>query len=127
MDALLPVAGLVAVGAITPGPNNLVVMRAAARTAVAVAGALYLAWLGAKLVLGTLRWPGRSPLAAAEALPGTARPATGVPGVAALFAFQFLNPKSRVMVSTAAAMAAGDGLPALLALALVFALLLLEG
>ena len=32
MDALIGVAGLVAVAAITPGPNNLVVMRTAAHS-----------------------------------------------------------------------------------------------
>jgi threonine/homoserine/homoserine lactone efflux protein len=123
-------AGMIAVAAITPGPNNFLVMRAAAgsglrgalpaiagvvlgglalvglvviggsfvfdaapwlRRAIAVAGCLYLAWSAVRTVAGTLRGAGAELLDRA-AVPG---------GVAALFAFQLLNPKSWVMVLTA--------------------------
>lgn len=138
MDALmLGVAGLIAVAAITPGPNNLVVMRAAAQAgfigalpaiagilagglvmlalamtgagvlfaneprlylAVAVGGGAYLCWLGARLVIGSF----------AAARSQADMPALPT-GIAALFAFQFLNPKSWVMVLTVAATVQGTG------------------
>lgn len=128
MNAVAGVAGLVAIAAVTPGPNNFIVLRAASRvgirgtwpaiagvvlggllvlaaalaasdaafaaapglhTVVGVAGCLYLAWLG----LGLLRHAGRRSDGPARGLP-----AASVPG---LVAFQFLNPKSWVMVMTA--------------------------
>lgn len=135
MSAIAGVAGLVAIAAVTPGPNNFIVLRAASRvglrralpaiagvvlgglavlavalaasdaafaaapglhTVVGVAGCLYLAWLG----LGLLRHAGCPSNGPAPGLP-----AASVPG---LFAFQFLNPKSWVMVMTAiAALPAG--------------------
>lgn len=136
MSALtVGIAGLIAVAAITPGPNNLVVMRAAAQAgvigalpaiagilaggltmlalamagagmlfaheprlylAVAIGGAAYLCWLGARLVVDSLV-PSRVQHAT-PALPT---------GTAALFAFQFLNPKSWVMVLTVTAAVQG--------------------
>lgn len=138
MDALMAgVAGLVAVAAITPGPNNLVVMHAAAQagftaalpaitgilagglamlalamagigvlfaneprlySAVAVGGGAYLCWLGVRLVMDSFAPPRAQ--AAAPRLPT---------GAAALFAFQFLNPKSWVMVLTVTATVQGAG------------------
>ncbi len=121
LNALLAASSLLLVAALTPGPNNLVVLRAAAagapatvwsaiggivlgglamlalvaasgsalgglpwlRSLIAVAGAGYLAWLG----LAMLRRP-------ASNEPDAPLPA----GFAGLFAFQFLNPKSWVMV-----------------------------
>jgi threonine/homoserine/homoserine lactone efflux protein len=120
---------------VTPGPNNLIVLRAALRvgmrgawpaiagvvlgglvvlavalaaseavfaaapglqTVVGVAGCLYLAWLG----LGLIRHAGRPSDGPARGLPAAS--------VAGLFAFQFLNPKSWLMVMTAiGAMPAG--------------------
>jgi len=134
MSAMLAAAGLVAIAAITPGPNNLIVLRTAARAGLrgappviagvvlgglavlaigwaasaaafsaeprlrlvaGAAGCLYLAWLG----VGLLRHAGRG-----AGSPGGARsePA-GLPAASTLglFAFQFLNPKSWVMVMTA--------------------------
>ncbi|MEX2124759.1 MAG: LysE family transporter [Woeseia sp.] len=38
MESLLALAGLIAVGAVTPGPNNFIVLRTAARSG--IAGAL---------------------------------------------------------------------------------------
>jgi threonine/homoserine/homoserine lactone efflux protein len=144
MQALLGVAGLVLVAAITPGPNNLVVLRAAVRAGVigalpaiagiaagsvallgavgagagaafaaeprlraiiGVAGCLYLAWLGIRLLR-----PRRNEPPAGQ-LP------TGAP---ALFGFQFLNPKGWVMVLTATS--AAPGVP-LWQLAALFALI----
>ena len=132
----MTVAGLVTIAAVTPGPNNLIVLRAASRAgvrgalpaitgvvlgglavlavalvasdtafaaaprlriAVAGAGCLYLMWLGGSLV----RHAGHP----------SSEPARGLPAasVAGLFTFQFLNPKSWVMVMTAiGAMPAGD-------------------
>jgi len=126
VSAILAVAGLVAIAAITPGPNNLVVLRAASRggvrgalpaiagvvlgglavlaiasvasgaafaaaphlrLAASVAGCLYLAWLG----LGLVRHAGRA--GDASRLPAAS--------LLGLVAFQFLNPKSWVMVMTA--------------------------
>jgi threonine/homoserine/homoserine lactone efflux protein len=146
METLMATAGMVVVGAITPGPNNFVVMRAGARvgwlrampevagvvlgslamlvivvlggdvlfTAVprsrellALAGGLYLVWLGLGLVVGSFR----------SAPPGERRDPPGLPtGAPALFAFQFLNPKGWVLVVTASAAAQADGVLATLAL-----------
>lgn len=136
MSAVMSIAGLVTIAAVTPGPNNLIVLRAASRAgvrgalpaiagvvlgglavlatalvasdaafaaeprlrfAVGGAGCLYLIWLGSSLV----RHAGRP----------SSEPARGLPAasVAGLFTFQFLNPKSWVMVLTAiGALPAGD-------------------
>lgn len=122
MNSLLAVAALLSVAAITPGPNNLVVLRAAAHggfvrtlpavisivlgsiallatvvagagaaliawpalgAAISTAGALYLVWLGLRMIM----------TAHAEGL-SSDLPA----GIFGLFLFQFLNPKGWVMV-----------------------------
>lgn len=120
-NALAATAGLLLVAAITPGPNNLAVLRAAEmggayqawpaiagitlggtamlvvtitvgsplaewayiRAGVAAGGAAYLAWLGLAMIFE----PGGQP--ERRSLPV---------GFFALFGFQFLNPKSWVMV-----------------------------
>jgi threonine/homoserine/homoserine lactone efflux protein len=130
MESLIGAAGLIAVAALTPGPNNFVVMRAAARSGVLAAlpkiggivfgglallavimagagaafaaeprlrtvitfgGCIYLCYLGAELIFRSF---GANALqqARSEALPSSA---------VGLFGFQFLNPKSWVMVVTA--------------------------
>ncbi|HVR81220.1 MAG TPA: LysE family translocator [Luteimonas sp.] len=134
MDALMiGAAGLIAVAAITPGPNNLIVMRAAAHSGfmgalpaiagivagglamlllvmagadvvfaaeprlhrvITVGGGVYLCWLGVSLVMGGFAKPGAHGVTPARTLPA---------GAAALFGFQFLNPKSWVMVLTVTA------------------------
>lgn len=142
MDQLLAAAGLLGVAAITPGPNNLVVLRAAGHAGlrgampaivgivgggllllaimalgagtvfaaypslqrwVGTIGALYLAWLGFSLCAAGIA---AKPPAAATTLPA---------GTLALVGFQFLNPKSWVLVLTVlAAMpiaSPGDYLP----------------
>jgi len=128
MEQLLAAAGLLCVATITPGPNNLVILRAAGtagmrrtlpmiagivlggllllavaasgaaavfaalpslRRWTAIAGALYLAWLGASLCVA-----GISPHPDATAAPRL--PA----GTLGLIGFQFLNPKSWLLVLT---------------------------
>lgn len=125
MRDLLACAGLLLAAAITPGPNNLVVLReagrggmraaagaiggivlgglallavvatgagallsthAALRATLAALGAVYMAWLGVRLI-GSPRSAGST---RAMALP------TGALG---LFGFQFLNPKGWAMVT----------------------------
>lgn len=131
MEILFAVAGLVTVGAITPGPNNFIVLRTAAkaglagalpavagivlgglgllllaaaggailferlpglRLGLALAGSMYLAWLGFRLIAGSF-----SPKQ--DDAPALRLPA----GISGLAAFQFLNPKSWVLVLTAVA------------------------
>ncbi len=120
LSALIAASGLLLVATLSPGPNNLVVLRTAAqggiaaawpsilgivlggvtllgvaitvgasasawpqaRTVIAVAGAIYLGWLGLRLLHA------RGDEHASAALPA---------GITGLFCFQFLNPKSWVM------------------------------
>lgn len=128
MNPLLAACGLLFVAAITPGPNNLVVLRAAGhaglrgampaiagivcggllllvvtalgagavfaahpplRRWIGAIGALYLAWLGVSLCVAGIA-PRRS-AATSAALPA---------GALGLVGFQFLNPKSWVIVLT---------------------------
>lgn len=146
------VVGLVSVAAITPGPNNLVVMRVAAHAGFAgalpaiggilagglamlflvmagagvvfaaeprlypvitVCGGLYLGWLGGSLVIGSFARSDAQGAPPTPALPASA---------AGLFGFQFLNPKSWVMVLTvtAAVQRSSELSSALLPLATVF-------
>jgi threonine/homoserine/homoserine lactone efflux protein len=148
MHDLLAPAGLLFAAAITPGPNNLVVLRASGRggvrgaagtiggivlgglallaiaaagvgsmlathatlrTGLGAAGAIYMAWLGLRLLgTGTRR---ASPERADAALPA---------GVLGLFGFQFLNPKGWVMVLTLVASWPATSLSGYLPLALLF-------
>ncbi len=152
MEALFAVAGLVGVAAITPGPNNFIVLEQALRGGFRVAlpaiagivagtqvlllliwlglgiliaqepslkllltlgGATYLVWLGISII-------GRS-FSAQETDGGNV---THDPrSFGALFLFQFLNPKSWVLVTTATASLsaadASDG-PGFVVLALLF-------
>lgn len=133
MERLIAVAVLLAVAAITPGPNNLVMLRTAGRCGlrgampviagivtggllvlalamlgagslfaaypssqrwIGIAGALYLTWLGVLLCLSGLRPAPTSDQLATPSLPSSAL---------GLIGFQFLNPKSWVMVLTALA------------------------
>ncbi len=132
MNALIPVAGLVVVAAITPGPNNLVVLRAAARSGVVAAippiagivtGGLALLGLvaaGAGAALAAeprlqtvmalsgclyLSWLGLRLVARASppARPGASSGRPAPAGALALFGFQFVNPKGWMMVLTATA------------------------
>ena len=133
MDRLLALSGLLCVAAITPGPNNLVVLRAAARAGVrgampailgivlgglsllavmllgagavfaahpllrqwiGASGSLYLVWLGLSLCAGGIGPPKNGTASLQPTLPA---------GTLGLIGFQFLNPKSWVMVLTALA------------------------
>lgn len=152
MDALIGVAGLVAVAAITPGPNNLVVMRTAAHSGfmgtlpaiagivagglamlllviagvgvlfaaeprlyslITVGGGVYLCWLGVGLVKDSFVDPHGHRATPARALPI---------GAVGLFGFQFLNPKSWVMVLTVTSALRGGAQPpqVFLSLAAIF-------
>ena len=147
MNGLIGAAGALAAAALTPGPNNFVVMRTASRrglagtlpaiagvvlgslamlavvvagagaasaaeprlpAALAVAGCLYLVFLGARLLAGG------ADSAAASRPVRQARPAlreTLPAGTAGLFAFQFVNPKSWILVLTVATAAPAQGGP----------------
>lgn len=129
MDALLAAAGILLVGAITPGPNNFVVMTAGARagitgafpalagiilgtlamTTVVVfgAGAAFAAEPLLRTVITAagclyLAWLGLQLLATREATTWAgSRRETHLPSHATgLFFFQFLNPKAWAMVLT---------------------------
>ena len=127
MASLFPIALILVVAAVTPGPNNLVVMRIAARDGWAsalpamagiVAGGLALlimvaigvgsafsawTWLRVAIEVGGaayLVWLGiHLFVAAGHADEGMPLPA----GLGGLFGFQFINPKGWVMVLTAVA------------------------
>jgi threonine/homoserine/homoserine lactone efflux protein len=136
MGSLVPVIGLLFAAAITPGPNNVIVMEAGSRGGIAsamgatlgvVAGSLFLLtlvwlgvgaamreWPGLQVALGIgggayLTWLGILLIRSHDGNPShsskPALPAT-VPGIAA---FQLMNPKAWVLVTTAAAaMPAGN-------------------
>ena len=153
MDHLLVLCGLLGVAAITPGPNNLIVLHAAGHAGVrgavpaivgvvsggllllavlalgadamfaahpllrrwiAALGGLYLTWLGMALVAGGIA-PRRS-----NAAP---RKSTLPTGTLALLGFQFLNPKSWVMVLTVLAALPVAGWRGYLTLAGLFVLI----
>lgn len=145
MASLFSTGLFLLVAAISPGPNNLVVMRAAARNGwtaalpaavgviagglvllvlvtvgagrafsawpwlramIEIGGALYLIWLGVRLIAAAGRDAGSMTLPA---------------GLAGLFGFQFLNPKGWVMVLTVvAALPTTGATDALLRLAPLF-------
>jgi threonine/homoserine/homoserine lactone efflux protein len=130
MNSLIGVAGLLVVAAITPGPNNLVVMRAAAHAGLrgalpamggVIAGGvvmLVLATTGAGVLFATERhmyellsvgaaaylcWLGVILIIHSFDAPGQLQQSRGGPlpaGFVGLFVFQFLNPKSWAMVLT---------------------------
>lgn len=135
MSPLATIALLLFTGAITPGPNNLIVLRKAAEhgwqgslgdIAAIVAGSVILLSLAlagvAALVAG---WPvSRAILAGIGAAylgwlgacllrgtPASGNPGPGLDGVPAVFLFQFLNPKGWLLMLVVAA-AAPAGAPA---------------
>jgi threonine/homoserine/homoserine lactone efflux protein len=153
MYRLFALCGLLCVAAITPGPNNLVVLRASSqggfratlpaitgivlggllllavmalgtdplfmarpewRRGVGAIGAIYLVWLGAALLRA-----GIAPRQDPTAMDGPPLPA-GVPG---LIGFQFLNPKSWVMVLAVLSAMPADGLHGYAMLAALFVLI----
>jgi threonine/homoserine/homoserine lactone efflux protein len=151
METLIAVAGLITVGAITPGPNNFIVLRTAARSglagalpavagivlgglgllviaaaggaalfdrlpglrlALALGGCVYLVWLGFRLIADSFM--AKDDSVAAARLPA---------GVAGLAGFQFLNPKSWVLVLTAVAAMPAQTASGFVALASLFVLI----
>lgn len=153
MDRLLALCGLLCIAAITPGPNNLVVLRAAGHAGVrgampailgivlgglsllavmmlgagtvlashpplrqwiGLGGSLYLVWLGMSLCAGGIK-----PLSTST----TAREPTLPAGTLGLIGFQFLNPKSWVMVLTALATLPANAVRDYLPLAGLFVLI----
>jgi len=145
--SLLPLAGILVAAAITPGPNNFIVMEAGARGGLVSAGratlgvilgsvlllALILAGvgrflgqfpqLGAVLSLsgGTyLAWLGVSLFLRANAPRENPSRARDMPSsLLGVAAFQLANPKAWILVMTAAAAVAGTGGALQLALMLV--------
>lgn len=135
MQPLLGICGLLLAGAITPGPNTLVVMRLAARagwtaalpailgvasgsaallTVVAAGGGAALAavpGLAAVIAGGGclyLSWLGARLISGSFSAGGRADRAAehdSPHGVAGLFVFQFLNPKAWVLAATAVTVA----------------------
>ena len=150
MDPLLAACGLLCVAAITPGPNNLVVLRAAghaglrgalpAMVGIVCGGLLLLAVtaLGAGAVLAAhpplrrwagaigalyLIWLGISLCTAGVAPRHAAATSAALPaGTLGLIGFQFLNPKSWVIVLTMLAAVPATGLRDYLPLAGLFVL-----
>jgi threonine/homoserine/homoserine lactone efflux protein len=151
MNPLLAACGLLCVAAITPGPNNLVVLRAAGHAGLRGAlpaivgivcggllllavmalgagamfathpplrrwagmiGALYLVWLGVSLCVAGIAL--RRAAATSAALPA---------GILGLIGFQFLNPKSWVIVLSVLAAMPATGLRDYLPLAGLFVLI----
>lgn len=143
-STLAPVIGMLVVSAITPGPNNAIVMEAGARgrgaAAVAITGVasgtlilLVLVWLGVgavveasprlKLALSIvggayLVWLGVS-LARASGMRAPDSRARKLPAsVPAIAVFQLLNPKAWILVITVTAATPAIGLIELTALIL---------
>jgi threonine/homoserine/homoserine lactone efflux protein len=127
MSSLFAIGTLLLVAAVTPGPNNLVVMRTAARsgfakalpavTGVVLGGIVLLAVVAAGIGAAFTAWPSLRMLVALGGglylvwlgsrliLPrGTGQAEPALPaGVSGLFAFQLLNPKGWIMVLTVVA------------------------
>lgn len=141
MTSMLAIATLLFIAAVTPGPNNLIVMRTAAgsgflRTLPAIGGIVFgslalLAVVAAGLGAAFAQWPELRTLVTVGgatyliwlglSLIGSShvgKRESGLPaGVFGLFVFQFFNPKAWLMMLTAVA-----GVPAHDALATFFRL-----
>jgi threonine/homoserine/homoserine lactone efflux protein len=143
VSALAPVIGLLVATAITPGPNNVIVMEAGARGGSAAAAAilgvsagtvvlLVLAWSGVgaivetapglKLALSTvggayLIWLGFG--IASTKSESSSRAGALPASVPAIAVFQLLNPKAWILVITVTAALPGVGLVGITALILV--------
>ncbi len=140
MEVQFAVAGLITVAAITPGPNNFIVLeqtlhggwrRAAPAIAGVVAGTqllLLVVWLGVGVLIaqeprlqllmtlagaGYLVWLGVQMIWRSWSVPGEGVKSTKATftSFGGLVLFQFLNPKSWVLVLTATAAHSGE-LPA---------------
>lgn len=136
MTTLLPVIGLIFAAAVTPGPNNFIVLEAGARSGLLAAGRaiagvligslllLSFVWTGvgslmraapvAQVVLSLagglyLGWLGAAMLAAGSGGAEHAAPQRLPSSLLGVAAFQLLNPKAWVLVTTAAAAVSGSG------------------
>jgi threonine/homoserine/homoserine lactone efflux protein len=127
MSSVLPVLGALVAAAITPGPNNLIVMQAGARGGIAAAGAAILGVVSGSLVLLVLVWVGLDTLIEAMPILEFALGLAGGVYLASLglslflrrrssisqealpttllgvATFQLLNPKAWMLIATAAA------------------------
>ncbi|NUO72496.1 MAG: LysE family transporter [Frateuria sp.] len=101
--------GLTLLAAVATGTGGLLTRHAGLRTALGVAGGLYMGWLGLRLLQAGTR--------GATSRIGAALP-TGMLG---LFGFQFLNPKGWAMVLTVVAAWPAAHMADYLPLALLFA------
>ena len=150
-EILFAVAGLITAAAVTPGPNNFIVLERTLRGGFlagipAIAGValgtqllLLVVWFGAGALFqeeprlrealtimgaGYLLWIGLQVVwkSFASTREGGTATLASVSSFAGLALFQFLNPKSWVLVLTAAAAMSGtmNGLTALAALATLF-------
>jgi len=125
MNMLLGVSGLIFVSAVTPGPNNIAVLRIAGEQGLKATAAAILAVVLGSLALLIVTQAGLDFVAARHEW---LRGATTVGGVGyllyigastiyrkplsgawSLFAFQFANPKAWVLILTAAAAARRSG------------------
>lgn len=151
MEALIACASLIALGAITPGPNNFAVLRIAVAQGVrpaipAMAGIvlgglamLALGQLGLAAFIDSYPWLRRAIAVVGGAYlvwlgvalvvrsfrpcVASAGPERGAPdGLVALFVFQFTNPKSWTLVLTVSA--AASGVASFASTAMLFALFL---
>jgi threonine/homoserine/homoserine lactone efflux protein len=127
MSSALPVIGALVAAAITPGPNNFIVMQASARGGIAAAGTAIIGVLSGSIVLLMFVWIGLGTLIQAAPILGLALSIVGgvylawlglslllrphssssqealpstLLGVAT---FQLLNPKAWMLIATAAA------------------------
>jgi threonine/homoserine/homoserine lactone efflux protein len=130
-STLASVIGILAAAAITPGPNNIIVMEAGARGGIPAAGAAMLGVLSGSVILLALVWWGIGAIFASLPLiklalglaggaylvwlgvalarqggeSSTQRPSRELPTtLPAIAAFQLVNPKAWVLVTTAASM-----------------------
>lgn len=134
MDAMLAIVSIVIIAAITPGPNNLIVLAAAVQSGfktalypifaillgvvvksclvcwgvaavivsspslqslISMMGTAYLTWLGSRLLLSTWSLSGKSNSI-------TSKKPQLPKSFLSVFAFQFINPKSLVLITTIA-------------------------
>ncbi len=152
MDSIAAVTALFFAAALTPGPNNFLVMAAGARGGYARAlpviggviagglGLLTLSWAGVSGVLEAqpelralitivggsyLAWMGVRMFRAAHAASSCTVPADSIPCTWwSIAAFQFLNPKAWVLLVTVTAVMSREsaGLPGFLLLATIYSL-----
>lgn len=127
MSSALPVIGALVAAAITPGPNNFIVMQAGARGGIAAAGAAIIGVLSGSIVLLMFVWIGLGTLIQAAPIlelalsiaggiylawlgltlllrPRSSSSQETLPStLLGIATFQLLNPKAWVLIATAAA------------------------